>query len=210
MIVGQTSHHNIFNDFNDTEGNDHFSLGFVNENPTDSFLEDGDLDDFSSTPSFEVFEKIEVNHGLFVSTRQVAKTFFHQIVPSETVKVHLNPVMVHNYQISKSVTQTRPKENFLFEKIMALFFIGLTKSWKPWMNTTMSSIVTLIALLLTYCIYIENDAEDKKMGDSKMEGIKEENGEVEEFGDRNYKIIGWPCLTFAFALSTIWVHHILT
>ncbi|KAM7459776.1 hypothetical protein LguiA_005508 [Lonicera macranthoides] len=215
---GQTSHHNIFNDFNDAEGNDHFSLGFVNENPTDSFLEDGDLDDFSSTPSFEVFEKIEVNHGLFVSTRQVAKTFFHQIVPSETVKVHLNPVMAHNYPISKSVTHTRPKENFLFGKIMALFVIGLTKSWKPWMNSTMSSIVTLIALLLTYCIYIEDNTADEKMGDSKyclagdskMEGTKEGKEELEEFGDSNYKIIGWPCLTFAFALSTIWVHHILT
>ena len=39
----------------DTEIND-FSLGFINDNdgPNENFIEDGNIDDYSSSPSFEV------------------------------------------------------------------------------------------------------------------------------------------------------------
>ncbi|XP_010525037.1 PREDICTED: NAC domain-containing protein 45-like [Tarenaya hassleriana] len=41
--------------------------------------------------SFEmVEEEIKVNHGMFIATRQATETLFHQIVPSETLKVQIN------------------------------------------------------------------------------------------------------------------------
>ncbi|GER27240.1 NAC domain protein [Striga asiatica] len=49
----------------------------------------------SNNHNFEVYEKIEINRGLLVSTRQVPNTFYHKVVPSKTVKVHINPTMVH-------------------------------------------------------------------------------------------------------------------
>ncbi|KAA8530719.1 hypothetical protein F0562_005347 [Nyssa sinensis] len=164
----QTDHHhsNFLNEFNNTEVDD-FSLGFANDNPNENFLDDGDVDDFSSTPSFEVYEKIEVNHGMFVSTRQVAVTFFHQIVPSEIVKVHLNPLTVHDYPILKEDSRTRPKNRSLFDKFMAFarkIFSRVNQSMKSW-RKTVSSIIGLIALLLAYCIYLGGNLEDEKLRD---------------------------------------------
>lgn len=70
--------------FDDSDLNE-FSLGFINEE------KHGDEDELASSSSFQVVEEVKVNHGMFVSTRQVANTFFHQIMPSQTVQVHLNP-----------------------------------------------------------------------------------------------------------------------
>ncbi|OWM64358.1 hypothetical protein CDL15_Pgr020324 [Punica granatum] len=41
----------------------------------------------SSPNSIQVMEEVKVSHGMFIATRQVAETFFHQVVPSQTVKV---------------------------------------------------------------------------------------------------------------------------
>lgn len=75
-----------------------FSLGFMNSDPNDNFLDhEGNMENYSSSPSFEVVhEEVKVNHGFFVSTQQVAETFFHQLVPSQTVKVLLNPEFSNN------------------------------------------------------------------------------------------------------------------
>ncbi|GFP82401.1 NAC domain-containing protein 45 [Phtheirospermum japonicum] len=94
---GDTSNHN-FNAFDLT----------TNDNHDHNFLDDKDIDDFSSTPNFEVYEKIEINHGLFVSTRQASKTFYHRVVPSKTVQVHINPTMA---SLAKSSTITISKNN---------------------------------------------------------------------------------------------------
>lgn len=52
-----------------------------------AFLDD-ECTDGSDCPNFEVVEEIKVNHGLFVtSRREIAETFFHQVVPSQIVKV---------------------------------------------------------------------------------------------------------------------------
>ena len=83
----------MMKEFNDGDETNDFSLGFINDDPDENFNIETD---YSSSPSFEVIEEIQVNHGMFVSTRQVADTYFHQIMPSETVKVHLNPVLLHS------------------------------------------------------------------------------------------------------------------
>ncbi|MCE3049234.1 hypothetical protein HAX54_044444, partial [Datura stramonium] len=84
------------NNLNETETNN-FSLGFGNDN----FLDDEDTDGFSSSPSFEVYEKIEVNQGMFIATRQAANTFYHQVAPSKTVTIHRDLVTVHDFPIRK-------------------------------------------------------------------------------------------------------------
>ncbi|KAL7135364.1 hypothetical protein ABFS83_11G090000 [Erythranthe nasuta] len=103
---GETSNHN-FNPFTNTiddEANDdNISIGHLNNDNDDdninngsdnnNFLEDGDLDDFSSTPNFDLYEG-----KLLVSTRQTPNTFYHKVVPSTTVQVLMNPtVMVHQF-----------------------------------------------------------------------------------------------------------------
>ncbi|XP_057971540.1 NAC domain-containing protein 54 [Malania oleifera] len=152
----QADHYSNFKKFNDSEI-DNFTLGFANDDPNDSFLDNGDIDDFSSTPSFGVFEKTEVNHGMFVSTRQVSETFFHQIVPSKIVKVHLNPAMIaNNCSIRKADGRTRPKSRSSFFSELRAFasdkLKGTTKSITPW-RTIASAIQATVVLLLTYCIY---------------------------------------------------------
>ncbi|GMP32375.1 hypothetical protein CsSME_00006164 [Camellia sinensis var. sinensis] len=223
-VRGEIDHQSNFNEFNDREAND-FPFGFTDDNLNDNFLDDShEVDDFSSTPNFEVHEKIEVSHGLFVSTRQVAETFFHQIVPSEIVKVYLNPVITtHHSPMTKPDSTTKPK--------------------KPWRKIVSPSI-TIIALLLTYyCVYFGEHLEDEKLRDSFVDntskGVKrrekdcsndDEVNKMKKHGGtlmwKNYKkrnwFVGsiggsicsmvlnqvWPYLTIALALCSIWVHHI--
>ncbi|KAK2986866.1 hypothetical protein RJ640_009600 [Escallonia rubra] len=238
-VQGGTSQHNNFNDFNDTEANNLSSLRFASDNPNDSFLDDGDLDDFSTDPNFEVYEKVEVNHGLFVSTRQVSKTYFHQIMPSETVKVHINPVMTHNMQMPIADSQPRPKKRIFLDKFMAFArkkFVRVAESLKPWRKMG-SPIVSIIALLLTYCINLEESMEDEKLRDiglfaagraiisreqgcsTKMIRKMKKTGSANKIwfvdhhsiGGTNFSVVLnkiWPCLTLGLALSAIWVHHV--
>ncbi|CAK7338885.1 unnamed protein product [Dovyalis caffra] len=120
--AGENGHPDDCLGFNDSED---FSLGFINDEPNDdNFIDDSNVDDLASSPSFEVVEEIKVSHGLFVSTRQATETFFHQLVPSQTVKIYLNPaVMANNFSIEKAENTQRhdtktsktstAKENFI-------------------------------------------------------------------------------------------------
>ncbi|KAG6716462.1 hypothetical protein I3842_04G049800 [Carya illinoinensis] len=104
---GKSGDNKSCKEFNDTEINMGLQpLEFINEDaPNENLqLDDGNTtrEDYSSSPSFEVIEEVRVNHGMFISTRQVAKTFFHQTVPSQTVKIHLNPVMMSKFSIEKA------------------------------------------------------------------------------------------------------------
>ncbi|CAK9169799.1 unnamed protein product [Ilex paraguariensis] len=159
-IQGETSTHNNFNEFNDTEAND-FSLAFANDNPNDNFIDDDNMDDFSSPPSFEVYEKVEVNHGMFVSTRQAAMTFYHQIVPSNVVTIHRND---QTFPTANAIPQAKSKYRSLFNKTKAFArkkFIDITKSLKLWRKIE-NPIVSIIALLLIYCIYLGDYSGDEK------------------------------------------------
>ncbi|KAK3150296.1 hypothetical protein QOZ80_3AG0231380 [Eleusine coracana subsp. coracana] len=50
------------------------------------------FDDVNPSASFDLYEKVDVKHGLFVSRVGAAKTFFHRVEPSKKVSFHLNPV----------------------------------------------------------------------------------------------------------------------
>lgn len=66
----------------------------MNTFTSDNLLDEGEMEDFSSTPDMEVYAKVEVNHGLMVSTRQLPNTFYHKVVPSKTLQVQINPIVI--------------------------------------------------------------------------------------------------------------------
>ncbi|KAG7589020.1 NAC domain [Arabidopsis suecica] len=73
-------------DVNNNNGDvdDAFTLEFSENDHNENILDKNDHDTTSSS-CFEVIKKVEVSHGLFVTTRQVTNTFFQKIVPSQTV-----------------------------------------------------------------------------------------------------------------------------
>ncbi|XP_051117594.1 LOW QUALITY PROTEIN: NAC domain-containing protein 54 [Andrographis paniculata] len=91
---GETNNQTINGLITNNEANENNSIAPINGNGNDidNFLDDGDNgDNFSNTPCFNVYEKIEINHGLLISTRQAPKTYYHKVVPSETLQVYINP-----------------------------------------------------------------------------------------------------------------------
>ncbi|KAK9062127.1 hypothetical protein SSX86_019312 [Deinandra increscens subsp. villosa] len=195
QVAGESSHHN---NLEHTE--DQFSLGFVKEdhnNSNDNFLdvEDGDLDDFTTTPSFEIYEKTKVSHGLIVSTGQVSKTFFHQIVPSQTVKVQLNPGIIYDHP--------KPNKRVIYDE----FAIEVTTTSS---KKTMSPLVNLVSLLWICCFYLEGSNEDDDGNNKQIRKDEEEEEEKDEGWSISSVVsekVIWPCVTLALAVSTIWVHQ---
>ncbi|KAM5558286.1 NAC domain-containing protein 54 [Rosa sericea] len=231
----QTEHHSgMIKEFNDSETND-FSLGFINDDPDGSFLHDGNIEaDYSHSPSFEVIEEIQVNHGMFVSTGQVAETFFHQIMPSETVKVHLSPVLVHSYLVEKvDDAQEKPKNikgSFfeMFKEFVMEKFVGVTRSTNPWRKMA-SAMVCAVTLLLMHTIYVGERMEDEKLMDTFSTAttttaiVMEGKGTSNIISNKKKKVClvnirgGSSCslflkkigifLTVSLALCTMWANH---
>ncbi|KAE8660818.1 NAC domain containing protein 28, putative isoform 2 [Hibiscus syriacus] len=100
-------HYNTI-EFNDTGINnaeiEDFTRGFIDDDPSDHFLDEGTMDDLASSPSFEVVEDIKVNHGMFISTSQVANTLFHHTMPSQTVKGHQNAMTATGLRFTEATT----------------------------------------------------------------------------------------------------------
>ncbi|XP_030506735.2 NAC domain-containing protein 54 [Cannabis sativa] len=152
--------------------NDQFSLEFINSDPNENLIEEGNMDEYSSSPSFEVVEEIKVNHGLFVSTRQVAETFFHQSVPSQTVQVHLNPVLLlsnhflvgskgtHdiNFARKSDQTLTHDRDQDSFTTVIMKYnknIVEMTKSMMVAWWTILSTIICMISLSWTSVEQVE-------------------------------------------------------
>ncbi|KAK4274982.1 hypothetical protein QN277_018133 [Acacia crassicarpa] len=205
-------------ELNDTDINDDMSLVFINEDDAnnDNLIDEEGDDDYSSSPSFEVVEEVKVSHGMFVSTRQVADTFFHQIVPSQTLKVHLNPViMTHNNYHSVENIET------------VSFFRNLKASV---MKTITSPIVFIFSLLLMTCIYYSSDSDHQDVKDriwstvncnnsmERVMGEYEEDDEKQEVwfvgikSEKGFSVVLKKIgifLTISFALCTMWANHII-
>lgn len=215
-LHGEPHQQNNFKELTDTEIND-FSLGFMNNDPNE-FLENYDDD-----TNFDVFEKIEVNHGMFVSTRQVAETCFHQIVPSKTVQVHLNTVMTSKFEDEE---KSRSRSSF-FSKLNACSrskFMGSSKAMNPWKEIS-RNIICIIAWLLTYCIYLGeneklmggfNEIKRREETASSSTGKYRRNKGWIDDGERGGGSISsvflnklWPFLTITLAICTFWVHNVI-
>ncbi|CAI9753263.1 unnamed protein product [Fraxinus pennsylvanica] len=216
-----------FNTWDDTVDND-ILVGLVNDNASENFLIDGDIDHFSSSPSFEVFEKVEINHGLLVSTRQAPKTFYHQVIPSMTVSVHQNPKTMHESPVAKSYSRTIPKTRSLSNKI-AVFSRTIFTAMVQWRSV--STFISMVALLHTYWIYFvehrestdENNSErieeycsikTVKIMDTLNLGrdCKENEDSVVSGGSLISAEVIKQCktlyFTIAFALCINWMQHI--
>lgn len=136
----------------------------INNNGDDDDHHNLIIDDFSSNPNFEeVFEKIEVSHGLLISTRQNAETFYHQLVPSKTVRVdhHLHPMMlVHDFKFKKSADYYCNTKRSYSNKFATILIGIIIKSLKnPWTKTlgTFASVMAVLinAYWICYGEYLE-------------------------------------------------------
>lgn len=201
LYIGESGQQSSCKEFNEDpdQTDDHFSLGFINSDPNENFIDDGNMDEYSSSPSFEVVEEVKVNHGLFVSTRQVAETFFHQLVPSQTVQVHLNPVLLlgNNFLVeranpnSRVKSETSTEDSLLSPKFKAFAkakLVEMTKSMKFAWWTLLTTIICTIALLLTSEEHIESE---KTMDDfaSSAAGVEgNEDGCADIFKKRKRRI----------------------
>lgn len=206
--AGGINEHGTFKGFSDNEtrpnsseyqSND-FTIGFINDNSDGIFHENGDDNDFASTPTFHVYEKVEVSRGLYVSSCNSAKTFFHRVEPSKTVRVHMNTMVTHERVVPKSEILTKNQHRGSVFSKFKLFardkFMGIKTSVKPWkgssmINETVTSNISIVALLLTCCIYLGEDLEheglrsdvpsnDKALIDEKEDSYYEEVKEMKE------------------------------
>ncbi|XP_057442065.1 NAC domain-containing protein 54-like isoform X2 [Lotus japonicus] len=210
--------------------------GFINDgDPSENFIEDGNMDDdYSSSPSFEVVEETKVSHGMFVSTGQVAMTLFHQIAPSQTLKVHLNPAVMeknkHSVENAEAQMMLMENKGSLFWKFKSYVMGKLTKSSK----TIASVVVFVFALLLMHCVYLKQEVEiwkpepedmkDKScVSVTTMKRMKQsseivkwnESKEVWFVGIKSEKGLSAVLkkmgifFTISLALCTMWANHII-
>uniref|UniRef100_A0A7N0UV45 NAC domain-containing protein n=1 Tax=Kalanchoe fedtschenkoi TaxID=63787 RepID=A0A7N0UV45_KALFE len=88
----------------DDTGFNSFALRLTDIDNQDDFrfLDESHIDELSNySAATEVIEKIEVTHGLFIASHQMAHTYFHQIVSSTTVQVELNHGLdSHVYEVT--------------------------------------------------------------------------------------------------------------
>ncbi|KAK4347634.1 hypothetical protein RND71_033973 [Anisodus tanguticus] len=179
-LQGENSGHNssFNNGFNETEAN--FSIGF------DNLLDDADTDGLSNSSSFEVHGKIEVNHGFFIATRQAAKTFYQQVTPSRTLKIHRNLVTVHNFPIY-NIGKSDSRSSISKDKTFLDNFVT-----RPW-TTTMRTLVGVIATLQTLWIYIGEclELEEKGFKLEDKKGVYEEYCLIERVEKKKAQDFKW-------------------
>ncbi|XP_009598687.1 NAC domain-containing protein 54-like [Nicotiana tomentosiformis] len=152
-------------------------------------------EDFSSEfgNDFEVYEKIEVNHRMFIATQQAAKTFYHQVVPSTTVTVHRNLVKSDLVKIPQN---TPFFDCFLRKKLLIT---------RPWLGAV-STLVGVIALLHAFWIYFSLCLENEGSIEENMErNEKKKKGQDCQWSCKEKK---WPYFTLVLAFSTIWLHFL--
>ncbi|XXG71957.1 hypothetical protein AAC387_Pa07g1168 [Persea americana] len=174
-----------------------FNPGFINDNPDGIFPENGNVDDFICTPTFDIYDKVEVSHGLCITSPNAAETFFHRVEPSSSVSFHMSPFVTPEFVVPKSEIRRKCRlkgsMSSKFKVVATEKFMGIKTSVKPRMgscliNEMMSSIVSIMAFLLTTCIYLGEDLEHEGMkndlptSDNALNGRKEQDcsGKVEE------------------------------
>ncbi|KAK9106467.1 hypothetical protein Syun_022478 [Stephania yunnanensis] len=168
--INENNTNNNLSDFNDIDQgneNDEFSLGFINDDQNESMQEEG-----VGTPTFELYEKVEVNHGMFISSRQAAETLFHQIEPSKIIKViNLNQVLTNIPATIQGGSSFFSKfKTFTIEKVKGVMVMNN--------QLLMRELICLVALLLTSCICIgerPSDLDDDGFCSLNGKTIKEIN-----------------------------------
>ncbi|XP_045826469.1 NAC domain-containing protein 86 isoform X1 [Trifolium pratense] len=219
----ESEQQNINKEINETNiGN--FSMEFINDNddPNENFIDDSNID-YSNSTSYEVVEETtKVSHGMFVATRQVADTFFHQITPSQTIKVQLNPIMENKKSIENEETLVIPKKQGY--PFLRKFKANLMEYMKKPSKTITSAIVFMFALFLVLCVYLKEQVEDMKPKSkfvkrkycyeaNSMNKIiwKEKIWFVGRKSGKGFDVVLKKIgifLTISLALCTMWANHI--
>ncbi|KAL9674002.1 hypothetical protein QQ045_030266 [Rhodiola kirilowii] len=189
-----------------------------------SFLDDGSgVSDeiLNYSPAAEVTESIEVTHGLFTASHQMADTFFHQVVPSTTVWVQLNNPTTpwHSYEdMPKLKTYiTKSKELASSE--------GNGNGNGSALKKIVEYCINLIVIVLMYCCISkescvnENLTMRHKCGDGG-ESARSKTTTITKIGKGDVRIQSpnasgvisnrvrkriWACITVALALCTLLV-----
>lgn len=126
-------------------------------------MEDCDTNEFDNSSTFDIYERVEFNNGLLISSRNVAETFYHHIEPSIAVNFHLNPI--EEQDLIKPKTEKARKglnRNSFFSKFKALTtyaFTWIKFSMRPWMESslfcrTTDSVANIVRLLSASGFYL--------------------------------------------------------
>ncbi|CAJ1960753.1 unnamed protein product [Sphenostylis stenocarpa] len=210
--------HSCNKEINHTDIDD-FPMGFINdEDPNENFINEDNID-YSNPTNLEVVEETKTNHGMFVSTHQVADTFFHQIAPSQTLKVQLNPVMAENaIMVNQGPSFFRKFKAYVTGKLI-----------KP-SSTIATALASIFALLLMHCVFLKELVEDWKSDLKRCGGVytmKTMRQPADETIIRNEQEKVWfvgikygkgfimvlkkisILLTISLALCAMWANHII-
>uniref|UniRef100_A0ACD5WTD5 Uncharacterized protein n=1 Tax=Avena sativa TaxID=4498 RepID=A0ACD5WTD5_AVESA len=120
-----------------------------------------DEDDIKPYTSFDLYEKVDVQRGLFVSRVGVAETFFHRIEPPKMVSFHLNPVAsevgkaiekFHYLPVTSKVSGISSRVS-IFGKVKSLIrgkFLSMRRPSSQYQRseTTVSELLQIVSLLL--------------------------------------------------------------
>ncbi|XP_073101771.1 NAC domain-containing protein 54 isoform X1 [Elaeis guineensis] len=167
---------------------DDFALDFMDIQPLGLYQDDHDNSARASTPTFEVYEKVEVKHGLFISSSGVAETFFHHVEPSKKISFHLNPMVMQDV-VERFEFPTKDRGRFSFFSRFKAFIqeklLGKI-SMKAWGRSfigdeSVNGMLQIAAVLLTSCMYfgeVSQQANRRKHYFSKgqMMNAKREGG----------------------------------
>ncbi|XP_021645189.1 NAC domain-containing protein 54 isoform X2 [Hevea brasiliensis] len=187
--------------------------------------------ELQGSPSFEVVKEIKVNHGMFVSTRQAAETFFHQLVPSQTVKIHLNPaeMIADTFSIQKIDMHSaldEPIKSNINTFSRANNFMEIRESLHPWKKFG-TTVVGMIVILLMHCFYVGNENKLRMHGLRENGNVKprrkaernkwnndhkEKNLLVSIRGGNQFSVFLKKFglfLTISLAVCTMWVNHVI-
>ncbi|ESQ28612.1 hypothetical protein EUTSA_v10018275mg [Eutrema salsugineum] len=114
--------------------------------------------DTTSSSHFEMIKKVEVSHGLFVTTRQVTNTFFQQIVPSQTVIVYINPTGENKYFNEMT---SKEEVHVLKQQINPQIESIVSKILGPW-RKFVYVIGFIPMLLLMRCVHQRDDSKKNR------------------------------------------------
>lgn len=124
----------------------------------------GDYSGGSCPSSFQVMEEIKVNHGMFVATRQVAETLFHQVVPSQILKVqNLHQMPMSMLDSQSSVGKEGKLGSSLLARQRRISPSFLKSMMRTWIKSG-SSIFHVLGILWIMCIiHLGDGMADKTM-----------------------------------------------
>ncbi|CAH9148024.1 unnamed protein product [Cuscuta epithymum] len=169
------------------------------------FFEDGNPGGgFCDSPTLEVFEKVEVKHGMFVATRQAATTLYHQVIPSTTVRIYRNLVPFPAIAGDKFEAGA----DFVSRKKLVMvssffFFISMVVAT---LQACLLHFLELSEKILHYSHKWKNSELFMARNYEKLRPEPRDSSCINRDVGGVHETAPWSYLTLVVALSTIWLH----